>query len=251
MKGNLLNLYVSKRLKSIENQLAAYKKDQNPEMLHMLRVNIKQIRAVLSLVKEICNKSCNSNEMKPLFQDAGQIRTLQINLKILNELPHPPELPISQIAANEKVLTGQFMDNIPEYLTGIDKFRNDFSLPNILPDDKIKNYIAMQVKKANKLIVKQVRENLHCFRKRVKKIIYAYDVLPATLQKTVVLNKSELNKLQKKLGKWHDTFSVIDFLLQQEFPDKIKYISKLKAKEEKQFINLFIVNRKVEIIMKA
>ncbi len=70
--------------------------------------------------------------------------------------------------------------------------------------------------------------------------MFVYDALPKKITKEVNLDERHINKLQEKVGNWHDTYSSIEFLSYQYFKQKpVKYISKLKQKEIKQFNALF------------
>src|SRR5688572_287831 len=151
MKDNLLNSYVSSHLKSLERDLSAYAKNQKPETLHLLRVDVKKIRAAFSFADDIYSLPDKPDQVKPLFRDAGKIRELQINQRIIKNLPHPPGLFLSQLGKKEKAQEQRFVKKVPEYLKRVEKFRNEFSLPHSLPKKKtIKKYFKKQVQKANK-----------------------------------------------------------------------------------------------------
>ena len=82
---------------------------------------------------------------------------------------------------------------------------------------------------------------MHRYRSKIKKLLFIYNALPNKIKKEIKLNELEIDKLQKMLGDWHDTYSAINFFSQEQFPmNTAEYILKLKAKEKRQFNALFI-----------
>ena len=66
--------------------------------------------------------------------------------------------------------------------------------------------------------------------------MYVYEMLPEKLKKEIGLNKTKTDKLQEKIGLWHDTWTAYNFLSRQSFSKQIKdTLSELKEKEKKQF----------------
>lgn len=240
MKSHSLNLYICNRLKSVERHLRAYKVGENPKTLNKLRVDIKKIKAVFSFIKDIYDFSNRKKVLQPLFKNAGKIRELQININLLNDLPHPPKPLISQLEKSELIFIRQFINNISDYTNKVKNYRDFFSLPSSLPKNKIiKKYFKKIAVKAKKMMRKLDRSDLHLFRKKIKKILYSYNALPKKLQVVKEVNKMKINEMQKRVGSWHDTYSAIIFLSHHRILDKKKYILALKEKEKKQFKNLY------------
>ncbi|MBK9221821.1 MAG: CHAD domain-containing protein [Saprospiraceae bacterium] len=240
MPNNLLNQYVVTRIKSITKNLSAYTKDKKPEHLHRLRLEIKKINAVFSFAKNVYGESFNTNKIKPIFKKAGKIREIQINIHLLSLFQHPPKRLITQLKKKENILTQQFIKHDLRYSKIIKTFQNNVSFPEILPDKKIIiKYFEKQ--KANKKFKTKDREHVHRYRSKIKKLLFIYNALPNKIKKEIKLNELEIDKLQKMLGNWHDTYSAINFFSQEQFPmNTAEYILKLKAKEKRQFNALFI-----------
>ena len=97
MKKNILNHFVFDLLKSIENNLSIYIKNKMPECLHILRVDIKKINAVLSFAGSVYKEGYNTGNLKPLFSKAGKIREIQINILLVELFPLPPKYLIEQL----------------------------------------------------------------------------------------------------------------------------------------------------------
>jgi len=251
MKCNNLNYYFFDRLKCVEQNLYAYKKDMNPERMHILRVEIKKVKGLISFVECTCKEKNDINKLKPLFKEAGDIRELEINILLLSALPQLPEELIIQLEEKEKILVQQFIANNAQYIDSVQRFREEISLPNWLPDEKtIKNYFKKKISKANNKLPSNDRIDMHHFRIEIKEIMYVYNALPKKLQKSVKLNKTYIDKLQIKAGDWHDTYVAIDYLSQQQFPQQVdEYISKLNEKESNQFNELLQYRKKHENAM--
>ena len=241
MKNNHLNHYVIGRLKSITQHFSAYTKDKKPQRLHHLRVDIKKIKAVFSFAEKVYKEKYKTNTLKPLFQKAGKIREIQINTQLLNEFPQPPEKLITQLKKKENILSLQFIKYSSRYLKLIKTLRENIYLPEILPSKKkIKKYFKKEEQKANKKLKNKDKAHVHQYRMKIKKIMYIFKALPNSIQQEIELDETKINKQQKKLGSWHDTYSAINFLsLEQSQLKTAPYILKLKEKEKRQFDALF------------
>ena len=242
MEKNLLNKYVLDLLESLEQNFSAYTKYKKPKHIHQLRVDIKKLKAIFSFAKHIYKTKYNITKLKPLFRNAGQIREMQINIRLLNSVHEPPEELISRLEKKENLLIQQFIKMGSQYLKLIKDFKNKTSLPEILPHKKaIKEYFKNELKNADGILEHIDRGGMHKYRKKLKKILYIYNSMPKTIQKNIELNEVELNKQQKKLGDWHDTYSTIAFFSQEHFTTQTsKYIMKLEEKEKRQFNRLVI-----------
>lgn len=100
----------------------------------------------------------------------------------------------------------------------------------------IKKYFNVEKGKLNKTIQNKDREGMHRYRIRFKKMMYIYNLLPEKLQKDIELNDVMMEKQQLELGDWHDNYSAINFIAQEQVPkSSVKYILKLENKEKIQF----------------
>ncbi|MCW3083032.1 MAG: hypothetical protein JWP12_398 [Bacteroidetes bacterium] len=241
MKTGILNEYVDEWLRSIEQALKIYKEDNELTHLHHLRIEIKKIKAVFYFVEKTNKEKYYKDELKSLFHDAGGIRELQMHVQQLDTIPHPPEKLITQLVKKKKKCQKLFRKNIPGYIKIVGSFREKFCLPARIPGKKsIIGFFRKQMNKSKKEIDnKKEGENLHHLRTRLKKIMNIYDILPAKTQSAFELNTGYINKLQKKIGEWHDRHSAICFLSHQQVSAKMyNYISRLKEKEKKQLKSL-------------
>lgn len=240
MEKKLLDYYVVNRLKSAELQLSAYAKDRKPERLHLFRVEIKKIKAVFSFFQHVCKEKNNVTKLKPLFDDAGAIRELQINIHLLLLIPDSPKRLVAKLQKRESNLVQKLINIIPKYSLLLNEFRKEIYLPELKHSKKLlKDYFKKKKRNANKLLKIEGRENLHCYRIKLKKIMYLYNALPKKIQSKIELNASAIKNLEKKLGDWHDFYTAIAFLSQEQlFLKTTDYFLKLKEKEEKRFTSL-------------
>jgi CHAD domain-containing protein len=240
MKNSLFNNYLLNLLDSLEQNLSAYTKEKNPESIHCLRLDIKKIKAVLSFAEYIYKEKCDATRLNPLFHKAGEIREMHLNIHLLSLVPHPPQRLITQLKNKENVLIQQFIENGSEYITLIKDFSSKICFLKIQRSKKtIIKHFKKEQKKAKKILQHKDRESMHGYRKKIKKIIYIYNVLPEKMQNKINLKEAKIDKQQKKLGEWHDTYAAIQFLSHEDLPLKTSaYILKLKEDEKRQFKDL-------------
>src|SRR5436305_6629741 len=81
-----LRKYLNKRWEGLKNELKTLKKCPDDDALHELRLNAKKIKAIVSLFKSTSRKhKLSTKSIKPLFQQAGAIRTAKLNLKTVRD----------------------------------------------------------------------------------------------------------------------------------------------------------------------
>lgn len=241
MESGIILLFISNHLKSVERQLCRFEDDRKIERLHRIRVDLKKTRAILSFIEKIYRQKIESDALKLLFRKAGEIRQFQITTELLASLLPPPQLIILNLKKKQDDLTDKFIKDIPQYLQTVQSFHKNtflnFSFPN---QNLTTKYINRGRKKATKSFKCHRRSKMHSFRKLIKKILYVYEILPKKLKRVLEINLRLINKVQNDVGQWHDTYSAIDFLLQNNANRKADFISSLNQSEAKQFENLFV-----------
>ncbi|MDN3677794.1 CHAD domain-containing protein [Flavobacterium paronense] len=242
MEENLLYYFVTNFLSTTEQCLTAFAKYQKPEGLHRLRVEIKKIKAIVYFAQDVYKVKNDLTKLKQLFNDAGTIRELQINIQLLSAIPNSPERLITKLQNRENILIRKFIRNGPKYIRQINEFHKELCLPKILDGKKpIKKYFKKEKEKANKLLEIADRKLLHRYRTKLKKMMYVYNALPKKIRLEIELNSLTIKKQEKKLGDWHDLYSAIRFFSHENLPMKtMEYFLKIQEKEKKQFISLSI-----------
>lgn len=237
MEKNILNNYLFTLLASCERNLSAYLKDKESESLHHLRVDIKKINALLSFAEKVYREKYDTASLKSIFHQAGEIRVTQINLRLLDAVPILPQQLITGLRNTENIACQKLIDEGPVHLMNLKHFGEQTRLAELLPAKKtIINYFKKERKKAEQLLQHIDRENLHPYRKKIKKILYLYGALPKKIQDKINIDIERIDQQQRWIGDWHDTFSAIGFLSSQHFamqdPD---FLLHLKEKENTQF----------------
>ena len=215
-------------------------KDKESECLHHLRVDIKKINALFSLAEKVYQEKYDTSLLKPLFHQAGEIRTLQINLQLLDTVPNLPEQLITGLRNTENIASQKIIDEGPQHLMNLKHFREEAQLPELLPPKKtIIKYFKKERKKAENLLQQTDRANLHPYRKKIKKMLYLYEALPKKIQDKIKIDIAAINQQQQWVGDWHDTVSAIDFLYSEHFPmQESDFLLNLKEKEKREFNTL-------------
>lgn len=240
MKKNILHSIVEDSLHSIEQNLSFYLHHHSPEYIHKIRLHVKKIKSVYAFVNKVYSKKYPSPNLSKLFNEAGKIREVQLSLHFFNSLPDTPEECIVRLKKTENILISTFTQKTGRYLKSVRKFQGVVFFPKTLPDKKtIKKFFADQHKKANKELKKKNRKGVHQYRKRLKKIMYVYQLLPKKLQKNISLDTFFTDTLQNKIGQWHDIFSTLSLLSQKQMKKgNEKLLSSLKKEEKQQFKTL-------------
>ncbi|WP_317897663.1 CHAD domain-containing protein [Aurantibacillus circumpalustris] len=241
-KKNVVNNYLDEQLGLIETWLNTFSQNRKPESLHALRVCIKKTKAILYFSETLFKKPFGKKKLDNLFHKAGTLRELYIIILLMQK-----SLPVSEkltlpLMKKRTLLEQQFLEKIPRYIKEVRLFRKELSLPEKLPSKKvILSYFKKREKRADKKLHNRNRTTLHYYRRDIKKMMYVYEMLPKKLKKEIGLNKTKTDRLQEKIGLWHDTWTAFIFLSKQSFSKQIKNIlSDLKEKEKKQFKKLFL-----------
>lgn len=242
-KKNFLKNSVIELLESIAQNLSSYLEIKDTESLHQLRVDLKKLSAIFFFAEKIYKEKYHAAILKPLFHEAGFVRESQINLRLLSTISFIPEKLISSLKKKENILSQEFFENGSQYVKLLNYFSENVNFPELRPDKiKILKYFKKEQNKAEKILQNINRENLHSYRKQIKKIIYIFNILPKRIQNKVEIDIAFLNKQQHWIGEWHNTYAVINFLSNGNFSlKKSDYITNLKENEKRQF-NILLKN---------
>ncbi|HYK76352.1 MAG TPA: CHAD domain-containing protein [Daejeonella sp.] len=182
---------------------------RNQEDIHQFRVNIKKIRAILTLFSQTPKNKDLLSYLKPvkkIFKQAGKIREADIHLQMAKE--HHFKLPRFTREQQELMYTElhdfcmnkkRFKKVLKRSKKAIDK--NLFSTPT---KDMIKFYQSQLNQITLILAKRQFNKKMHDCRKQIKNLLYSYKVAEEPIAKKIRLNQPYLDQLQEKLGQWHD-----------------------------------------------
>lgn len=196
---------------SLLRHLEEWKPASEPESLHLIRVDIKKIKAILSVVNEDNKKFKTHKHYKPIreiFRYAGAIRESEV-LKGLLLRYQIEEEDVFNLDYNKEAISA-FESGLPQFIKDVKLLRKSLKdyLKHISRED-LKKYI----RKKRKVIKLKLwpEPQMHCIhktRKAIKEMIYIS-------QTCDMLEKDELNfyaRIEDIIGKMHDNQVLIELL---------------------------------------
>jgi CHAD domain-containing protein len=240
MKVEVLENYLNKHFRNIEENLSGYEEDMKPERLRRLRVSIKKIRALLGFITKTYHTDYDISCLKRVFKRAGELRDDQLYVQLLEDQASPSDALLSHLQHQKNGRKGAFKVNSSLYQEEVRQMQETLSIPSEKLDKKrVEKYFEKRLKKARQDIGDKDRKKAHRFRKHIKKVLYLYRALPKKLKKKIQLDTGYLKKLQKKAGDWHDTHLALEYVSHYaQTPRDVENRSHLEAKEQKQFEQL-------------
>lgn len=191
--------------------MVAFCRSGNLEELHHVRVEIKKIRALLSFTGN--KKTKHLKPVKKVFKHAGVIRNAHLSLQLaVHYRISNRDLKNRQIKLFA-VKASAFCRKLNRYLKNLEEprqyFQRNFS---DIKTRKVILHCKEQLRKSAEFLKNPGPENLHEFRKEIKKLLYIHKVMPRSIVKKLKINKVYFDKLQELIGKWHDTHTALVLL---------------------------------------
>jgi len=213
---NELITYLKKCEKQVGMGIKKLRKTFTPELLHLLRVEIKKIRFIADVIAFKYPESVINEIIKPfnrIFKAAGKIRDSHIEAYLLENYSMP------EIAGGLKeiLLDKQKRDkSLSFFISGKDKRNMDRSFRMLALYLKTMSRMDAEayLKAMNEMVEQYVLKDtlspfeMHEMRKVLKKIDCAEILLEINFSSTRIINAS----LYDLLGKWHDHIIIIDRL---------------------------------------
>jgi CHAD domain-containing protein len=237
VKKERLQKKIRKKWAALLTHLQNFSKTQEPQEIHQMRIEIKKIIAITNLA-ESCTKGLDfSGPLKPitrLFKKAGKVRDEFVRLELINRFKKNDETLKSKQCSQIKKLSLRFCSEIRAYEKDLkksgEKILNKFkNLKNNciiqLYQEQLKNLILLFSERNNQM-------NLHKYRKKIKTILYGYEIFNERLLKELPLNTAYLERIQDKIGRWHDLDITLKLLAEEGFADT-KTVNKLKGQDER------------------
>src|SRR5688572_22947841 len=123
--------FLDNQFLSIIQSLEGFSQKQDPEFIHQIRVGIKKIRAVYSFIKKTTGEdSIPKKILRELFDDAGTLRELQLNISLLEGFDIPEGL-VEPLKIKEKFLCEAFVLKIPAYINEVKQLEIKIPFPAI------------------------------------------------------------------------------------------------------------------------
>ncbi len=246
MKKKAEKKYLKKRFKRLIIHLLSFLKTEKAEDLHAMRVEIKKMKAMLTMLEKITSKHKTSKNFRPItkvFKLAGQIRESHINLEIGKHyhIRNHMFLDYQNQLLNESV--EELKSNVFKYIKKVKHARKNVIKHHVayvkgrelikFYDDEIR-----QISQAIKNVA--FSEELHECRKRIKTLVYNYKFAQKTTGNGLKLNLQYLDSVQTQIGDWHDKILDIELFkpLGEGEKDVINEMKKENIVQEKNLVNL-------------
>ncbi len=223
-KKTLLN-FIHQRLNKVAQNLTSFCRQQDMEVLHQLRVDIKKINSLIRFCDN-CNNSKLQKKLQPLykiFRQLAEIREAQINLQLAGELIKPAY----KEEQEQRILKqwSAFAAKQKRHVQSIEKIR--IYLFKHLRGVSRKNTLLWFKKQLNRAEENLVNVEYHAARKEIKHILNVSRVS----SEPQGLNDHYLKSLESALGRWHDVNKCIaDLKKKKQLTKKLK--TDLKTKEQ-------------------
>jgi len=237
--------YVDREWGAMDARLVAFLENGDQEDLHKFRVQIKKLRAMLSLFGHASKENTLLKYFKPvrkIFREAGDIRNAHVNL----ELSHRYQLKNEQFELGQQQIITEggeaFRSKGQAFLKAIKTARKQLikQLKKI-DDSRIAAYYKTQLEQiAANLTVSVFNEDMHTNRKLIKILVYNHKLAEKALTGSLQFNIDYLDKLQEAIGKWHDNLLAEQLFSSPELNDKaiVGKIKRLNAKVKRGITTL-------------
>ena len=214
---------------------------QDIEDIHQLRVTIKKWRILTALIAEATAVEEELvdfiDPMRGLFKKAGEVREIQLNLRILLQLNTTALLTYNAYLhkirekATRKLIVEMHKFNLTYFQKGVESLYG--KVEEIDPakmQSAIRTLVRKKLNKAQKLILKKDDpECLHKIRSNLKVAAELLNLLAGwKAEKELEIFLLQLKHIYHALGNWHD-YHLLNQSIQQFF-----HAQKFKSKEQKK-----------------
>lgn len=228
-------------------------KDQGVEDIHQLRVAIKKIRALLSLIELAGNGEFQKKEhfdlFKNLFRKAGKVREIQVNLSLIKKIDQrKSKLYVEYLIELQNHSMEELMNELLVFDLKKLKSLNAQMLSKaneISPEhltEKSTPFISSKFQKIKKLRDKIKKDQkLHKIRIHLKAVVELVEYLPYNKENKSL--KKEIKRLNQLIGDWHDNIVLLNTINQYHKTinsDKKnkQLVKRLKLQNKKSKINI-------------
>lgn len=232
MKKKTGKAYFNEQWGVMTSHLKAFIKNSDQEDLHQFRVQVKKLRAMLTLLDSVSPKYKLSKDFKPvrkIFKHCGDVRNAYINLQLgVRYKLNNQEFIDKQLYTIENG-TYEIKEQGKAYLKIIESAHKEIEDNLITISDAEINefYKTLLEQIAASLTDLQFNDGLHNCRKAIKTLIYNRKIAQKALDGKLQVNIDYLDKLQGSIGDWHDNILAIELFSSPEVDDK-PVVTKLK-----------------------
>ena len=216
MKDSIVKFY-KEQSGSILKYYLKVKEKQGMEDIHQLRVSIKNLRVILSIIELASNgefsKKNHYQLVARLFQKAGRVRESQLNIQLLKQMGFKCS---KKFLKHQRIRQTEHIEHLLIEIQKIKlkKFRrlNKAILAKVkdMPEKVFEKTISKYINKSLKKI-KKIRDKikgdsgLHSIRIHLKKIGEVLEMLSSVKDaKKMKALQVEIKSVRRELGIWHD-----------------------------------------------
>ena len=182
----------------------------DPETIHSLRVELKKIRFLKSLLKQYVPKAKVKKAYRPfkvLFNEAGKLRGEQVNEYRKAQAERGDESGLSDTNKKIQKLELQFCKSVYKHhknlKKGMERMNNRMQgFPLLYPKKFVENLTYQLLQN---LTPKTLKKELHHNRHLLKGILYSAEIAPSV--SGLIKKRFDLDlvlKLEDAIGDWHD-----------------------------------------------
>lgn len=219
-KPKKIRKFLNSQWAEMKNNIDALCINWDGDKLHDLRLNAKKARAVVSMLKKCSDhkKKFSIKKLKELFDHAGKIRTAELNVEALHENNiQNKDFEKEQNTIIERE-SGELCKRSKTYVRDINKLKKRIGTQlSAIKNKTISSYYHKNLQDLKSNFLQPLHEeHLHDNRKIIKKLLLALKALPHSLQNEINIDKKYLDDLQDKIGKWHDTLTILNMLPEED-----------------------------------
>jgi len=235
MKKKEETKYLDKEWKQMNIHLKAFLESGDQEELHRFRVQIKKVKAMLSLFENTSRQHQDLlkgfKPVKEIFRYAGHIRDAYTNLQLSERYNLKNE---AFETSQQKIIeegTTEFQHQGKKHLKHIkDAYKHLKKQLTSVHNSSIAEYYKKQLEEISaNFAISAFNEDMHTNRKLIKILVYNHKLADKALNGSVPFNTQYLDKLQGAIGEWHDNIVAAQLFSTPELNDK-PVVTKIKRK---------------------
>jgi len=232
MKKKNEKAYFNDQWKLMLAHFKSFIKTDAQEELHLFRVQVKKLRAMLELLDIVSSKPYLSKDFKPvkkIFKHGGDIRSAYVNLQfgvryqLKNEEFLMGQLYTMETGTNDFKIFGR------KYLKAIKEAHHEIA-DDLRPVDN-KAIVGFYKTRLDEIAIAldklQFNDGLHDTRKQIKMLVYNRKLAQEALDGKLHIDNDYLDKLQDTIGNWHDNILALELFSSEGVAHK-PIITKIK-----------------------
>ncbi|MBS1521523.1 MAG: CHAD domain-containing protein [Bacteroidetes bacterium] len=225
MKKKKEKIYFNDQWDEMTVHLKNFIETGEQEELHLFRVQVKKLRAMLELLDTNSIKHPLQKDFKPvrkIFKRCGEIRNAFINLQYGQQFQFKNEdFFMNHLHEIEKG-TNEVKELGKQYLKTIKLAHDDIGgdLQHVGNKDIVEFYKTKLYNISSSLENLQFNDELHATRRQIKTLMYNRKIAQDALDGKLQISNDYLDKLQTLIGDWHDNVLALELFSSAGFQSK-------------------------------